>query len=365
MIGRTLSLYLAGHFLRNVLLTFGLFYTLIAAVDLIDQTRRASRAEGGTSLDFLMISMARAGVLAENIWPFAALFGSMATLIILNRRLELVVARAAGVSAWRFLLPALATAAILGVASAALYNPLARMAEAAGKRLEAEVYRGAARNRGARRDFWLRTSGGDGSQVTHAALWRERGHELTGVSRYEFDKEHRLLRRIDAASFTLEKRRTGNVWRGTDVTVHENGASTALATLELAAFTTSERLSRASTQPDDVPFWSLRQEARAAEAAGQNPLPYATRLQALLSRPLIFAAMVLLAGTCCLRFARFGQAARPVALGIVAGFMLYIAAEVVLAFGRNGIVPPWMAAWGPALVATLAGASVLLHQEDG
>lgn len=368
MIGRTLGLYFAGHFLRNVLFTFLLFYALITAVDLIDQTRRASRVETGSFLDFLAISASRGAVLSENIWPFAALFGSMATLIVLNRRLELVVARAAGVSAWRFLLPAIASAAILGLASAALYNPLARWAEDEGKRLEATVY-GNAETQGYTRNFWLRTNGGGGAQIIYARVAEERGRRLTGVSRHLFRPDGASAGRIDAATFTFQPRPDGNVWIARDALIYdaaEGGAEgQAAAELELPAFATAGRLSRAGLTPEDVPFWSLSAEAEAAEAAGQNPLPFATRLQSLLARPLLFTAMVLLAGTCCLRFARFGQAARPVALGVVAGFVLYVTAEFVLSFGRNGIVPPWMAAWGPALVATLVAASVLLYQEDG
>ena len=365
MIGRTLGFYFAGHFLRNVLLTFLLFFALITAVDLIDQTRRASKVEDGSFLDFLAISASRAAVLAENIWPFAALFGSMATLVVLNRRLELVVARAAGVSAWRFLLPAIASAVVLGLASAALYNPLVRWAEAAGKGLEAEIY-GDKDTQGYTRDFWLRTNGGDGAQVIYARVSENRGRLLTGVSRYGFRADGASAGRIDAATFTFDERPGGNVWIATDAVVYgDEPEGRAVAELAVPAFADADRLSRAGLTPDDVPFWSLTGEATAAADAGQNPLPFWTRFQSLLARPLLFTAMVLLAGTCCLRFARFGQAARPVALGVVAGFVLYVVAEFVLSFGSNGVVAPWMAAWGPPLVASLAGVSVLLYQEDG
>lgn len=363
--GRTLGFYFAGHFLRNVLLTFLLFYALITAVDLIDQTRRASKVEEGTFLEFLAISASRAAVLSENIWPFAALFGSMATLIVLNRRLELVVARAAGISAWRFLLPAVASAVILGLASAALYNPLVRWGEAAGKRLEASIY-GNSETQGYTRNFWLRTNGGNGAQVIYARVSEDRGRLLTGVSRYLFRPDGASAGRIDAATFTFDERPDGNVWIARDAMVYgEEPEGRAEPELVVPAFSNAERLSRAGLTPEDVPFWSLPGEAAAAAEAGTNPLPFSTRFQSLLARPLLFTAMVLLAGTCCLRFARFGQAARPVALGVAAGFVLYVVAEFVLSFGRNGVVPPWMAAWGPALVASLAGVSVLLNQEDG
>jgi hypothetical protein len=52
--------------------------------------------------------------LLEKLMPFCVLIGAMTCYLALSRRLELVVARAAGVSAWQFISPALASAIILG-----------------------------------------------------------------------------------------------------------------------------------------------------------------------------------------------------------------------------------------------------------
>ena len=47
--------------------------------------------------------------------PFCVLIGAMSCYLNLSRRLELVVARAAGMSAWQFIAPALIVALLLGV----------------------------------------------------------------------------------------------------------------------------------------------------------------------------------------------------------------------------------------------------------
>ena len=49
----------------------------------------------------------------------------MATLVSLNRKYELVIARAAGISAWQFLLPVCVGALLFGALSVGLLNPLA------------------------------------------------------------------------------------------------------------------------------------------------------------------------------------------------------------------------------------------------
>jgi len=48
----------------------------------------------------------------------------LATFVILTRNLELLVARAVGVTAWGFLVPPLAIAAAAGIGSVVLFNPV-------------------------------------------------------------------------------------------------------------------------------------------------------------------------------------------------------------------------------------------------
>jgi len=51
--------------------------------------------------------------------------------------------------------------------------------------------------------------------------------------------------------------------------------------------------------------------------------------------------------------------------GVLAGFVLYVASELVENLGAAGFVGPGVAAWLPASVGTLLGVLSLLHQEDG
>ena len=96
MIGRTLSLYLAGRFARTVLAAFLFVFTLIYAVDLVEMLRRSGDAPKATAPILALLSFLRTPSFAEQALPFAVLFGSMIAFLNLSRRLELVVARASG-----------------------------------------------------------------------------------------------------------------------------------------------------------------------------------------------------------------------------------------------------------------------------
>src|SRR5262249_23076083 len=105
MIGRTLGSYMALRFAKTVLATFGGVVALIFTIDLVETLRRTGDSPKATGLLMTMLSLFHTPTIAEQVLPFAVLFGAMIAFLNLSRRLELVVARAAGVSVWQFLTP--------------------------------------------------------------------------------------------------------------------------------------------------------------------------------------------------------------------------------------------------------------------
>src|SRR6202034_3493028 len=118
----TLFGYIARRFLMWFSGVFLLFIMLIFIGDFVELTRRTSaRADIG------------AGLLVK---PFAVLGGSILALFFMTRSRELIVARAAGISVWQFLAPAIAIAFLVGVVGITLFNPLASTAQSEYKFLE-------------------------------------------------------------------------------------------------------------------------------------------------------------------------------------------------------------------------------------
>lgn len=80
---------------------------------------------------------------------------------------------------------------------------------------------------------------------------------------------------------------------------------------------------------------------------------------------MLLVAMVLIAATVSLRFARLGGIGVMILSGIGAGFVLYVVTKMARDLGIAGLVDPAAAAWSPAVVGVLIGFTVLLNQEDG
>jgi lipopolysaccharide export system permease protein len=368
MIGKTMGFYLAVTFLRYTTGIFLLFLFLIIGVDMIEFSRRASSVEDVQASEILAVVLFRALSNAENVLPFTVMFGASATLIVLNRRLELVVARAAGLSVWQFLFPIALAAALVGALTSLVYNPVSIAALNLSSAEEAKIFvRGKKSNDGGSRGNWLRLNQKDGDVVIRAQIMQGTGNRLTQVIAYRYDFNGEMVERLDAASADfVESSSTGNHYLLSNVVSTKPGQKgERLEQSILPVEISQSQLQTNQTTAGSVDFWSLPEQARRIELAGKNALPFTTRYQSLLAEPLLFVAMVLLAATVSLRFARFGINAKAILTGILAGFVLYVIAKLLVTFGSNGLVPPVMAAWSAAVVASLICITVLLHQEDG
>ncbi|MCB1464222.1 MAG: LPS export ABC transporter permease LptG [Nitratireductor sp.] len=363
MIGRTLGSYFALRFAKTMLAMMVSLILLIIMIDFVEQVRKAAEASDISMFDLIKLSALKAPIFIDKAFPFACLFAAMITLTQLNNKLELVVVRASGISAWEFLMPIGLTAMVIGLFVALVYNPLAILSFEASKNAEVEIFDRGQRARNAEvAGYWIRQDEPSGSSILNARIARKEGSLLDDVKIIRFDEVGRIVERIDAKRAAYK----GDHWRLHDaVSVGEDGRAVQNSTLDIPTKLSRDALVGITASPDSIPVWSLRQTATKALLSGGNPNPYLVQFYSLLALPLFLLAMVLIAATVTLRFVRFGQVGRLIVGGILSGFLLYTITNIVTSLGSNGIVPPPIAAWSPAIVAILFGITILLHQEDG
>jgi lipopolysaccharide export system permease protein len=380
----TLSLYISRQFLVSSLNMLLALSGLVAMFDFIELLRRSASKPDATFGLVSEIAALRLPYVMIQILPFAVLLGGILAFWRLTRSSELIVARAAGVSAWAFLTMPMLCAALLGAFASGGLSPLSSAMLARAEVLDTT---------------YLRTAGGP-LALTGGQLWlRQLDQELTGanttnanvagapssvpgvaiihahgvqlrdnllttqeVSIFRIDAADRLLARIEATGATLKQ----GAWELNNARVIlPDKLPDQPRTLLLPTDLTVERVQDSFASPDTLSLWALPGFIALLERSGFSSLRHRLHFHSLLALPLLASTMVLVSAGFSMRPARRGGVAQMIASGVAAGFVLFVISKVAEEFGQSGALPVALAAWAPAVAGMLLAVALLLHTEDG
>ena len=364
LLAKTLSAYIARQFFAWFCGVYGAMLSISFLIDYIELLRRGATKSGVTLGVLLEMAALKLPHTAQEVMPFAVLFGTMLVFWRLTRNNELVVARAAGVSVWQFLMPAVLVALLVGILAVTVFNPVASQMEATYEQLDARYLKQssdqlALSNSG----LWLRQSEPSGGQlVLHGDKLVAPKLLLGEVSLFFFDDAHKFTSRVEAKTAELDDGfwiiKDGNRWRTSD-------QAEPLPELSLPTRFTSRRIEESLASPDTMSFWALPSFISLLEQSGFSAQRHRLQFNILLARPFLFCAMVLVAATFSLRMQRRGGATLMIVGGVGAGFLLYFVSNIVFALGLSAKLPVLLAAWTPTGISLIFGISMLLHLEDG
>jgi lipopolysaccharide export system permease protein len=372
----TLSFYVGRGFLAATVATLAGLTGLVALFDFIELLRRAAtRPDVGFDVPATVAAL-RLPFVAMQILPFAVLLGGIIAFWRLTRSSELIVARAAGVSAWGFLSGPLLVAFGLGVAAMTGLSPISSTLLARAERIELSQLRtGGGMSTLAGGRLWLRQAdrGIDPQGVAiisgRPAVQRnadprlERGpFELQGVTVWRLSAGDRPLARIEAPRAIL----TPGSWVMEQAVVFGTDRQAAAPTrVELPTELTAGRIEDSFASPETLDFWALPGFIAVLEEAGFSAVRHRIQFHSLLALPLLSVAMALLAAGFSMRHNRRGGVAQMIAAGVAAGFALFVLDRIASEFGEAGSLPVVLAAWAPTGAGLLLAVALLLHLEDG
>lgn len=370
-IAAILSAYVGRQFLVSVLSVLAVLLGIVVLFDLIEFLRRAINRPDLGFWFLVQLAVLRVPFMALQLLPFAVLFGGILAFWRLTRSSELVVARAAGVSAWQFLAAPVALGAVLGLIAIMLVNPIASAMFGRAERLDSEYLRsGGSPLALTSGGLWLRQAdrgagAGEGAvAIVHAGrvARRENALDLEAVSIFRIAPGDRFTARLEARAGRLESGR----WALSDVwELAVDGARTHHPELAVPTDLTLARVQDSFALPDTLSFWSLPGFIALLEQSGFSALRHRLHFQSLLAMPLLLCVMVLLAAGFSMRPSRRGGVMLMIGGGVVSGFVLYVLTRVVVEFGQSGALPVALAAWAPAGMGLMLAVALLLHLEDG
>jgi lipopolysaccharide export system permease protein len=365
----TLSLYIARVFSWAV---FGMLLALSGLVtlfDFIELLRRSTTKPDATFGLVTEIALLRLPYEAMQILPFAVLLGGILAFWRLTRSSELIVARAAGVSAWEFLTAPVLCAVMMGIFATTAVSPLSSMMLARAELLDNTYLRtGGGPLALGGGQLWLRQADHDltpqGVAIIHALGVQLSGETLSAssVSVFRLDKNDKLLMRIEATKATLGK----HDWVLDDArSIRPDQLPDAPRTLQLPTDLTVTRVQESFASPDTLSVWALPGFIALLERSGFSSIRHRLHFSSLLALPLLAGTMALVAAGFSMRQTRRGGVARMIGSGVAAGFALFVISKVAEEFGQSGALPVVLAAWAPAAAGLMMAVALLLHVEDG
>lgn len=364
---KLLSRYLLLQIATGVGLAFAVILLMVMLVDFVELNRIIATKADVSAFEVAGLVLLRAPTLMEATLPFVFLFGAMWGMFRMNRRSELVVLRASGMSAWRFIWPGVLFSIVAGAAAAAAINPAAARlhaeAEARKNRILSPGELDVALSEGG---VWLREGRQDGQFVMRAGTSKLGGRELSDITilvfEHDLDGRAEFARRYDAATAEL---RSG-FWQLSEAwEVAPDSEPIRHGNLALPTELDPADILETEAGPRTLGFWDLPRQAKLLREAGFSAVLYDLRWHRLAATPLILAAMTVVASAACLRLPRRGGAFQLVVVAAAAGFALYFTDSLLAALGQGGALPIFMAGWTAPTLAMLMGLLLISTIEDG
>lgn len=361
-----LHYYFARKFLWTFLGIAIVFVVLLALVDLVDELQDFPNLPFGNVAEIVLLNLPHANY---EILPLVMILATVALFVRLARSSELVVVRASGRSALRSLLAPVTVAALIGILSITMFNPIVA---ASSKRyndvVNMHVGGGSSVLAIASEGLWLRQGSPEGQTVIHAARASSDVSTLYDATFISFspqgDPEQRIVARV--AQLT-----TGQ-WDLSDVKVWELSAegnpeasARVLEQLTLPSALTQDRIIDSFGKPEYISLWDLPGFINQLEEAGFSARRYAMWFQMELARPLFLVALVMVASAFTMRHARLSNTGLSVLFAVLLGFGLHYIRNFAQILGENGQIPVLLAAWAPPVASFLLAAGILLHMEEG
>lgn len=353
---RTLDAYLLRRILGPLALVFVAFVGIFIIVDLFDRAHDFidNDVPIETVLSYYLNYTPLVIVLTA---PIAMLLATMLSIGRLSRRNEIMAMKGSGLSLYRILAPILLLAALVSVGSIVVGETL--LPPATRRRLEIEE-----NEIKKRPDQVVRANviyvQPDGA-VFLARRFNTRRETLDEVTLEEFDPDLEPVRRVDSET----ARWVDDHWlyENGQLREFEDGAEVVTPFVEYETGRpepSPDDLKTRRLKPEEMGYRDLRTYIERLRASGNDPGDLAVQLRLKLAFPFVTLIMALL-GAPLAAGARRSGFALSFAAALAISFIYYGLLQVGQILGRQGMLPPGLAAWIANMVFGGFGVALFLR----
>ena len=359
----TFTRYALKTFLWNFCLLWISFTSLLQIVDLLnnsDEVLDRHPRDVGAVMEY---AVWRLPELAVFLIPFSVLMAALLSLAKFERSNETLALKSAGAPYYQILLAFLPAVGIVAALHFTLTDQVVPLA--INHLMERDLYVDKKSKNDDEEDqrVWVQ----DGDTVIEVGQVEKQGTELFNMRLYERDDVGNIThqRFVRHATFDLNTRKW-TLEKIEDIRVVPD-KPTEVSSIESETWDTKlgpQEFSELIERPQAMTTRRLWSFATSEQIGVRPTYFYETWLQKRVALPVSSILMILLAAPVALSFGRRDKGvASGMAIGFGLGFLYFITEGLVQSLGESGAVPPFFAAWLPALLFASIGGLWLIRLE--
>lgn len=359
---RILDLYIGKILLRHIMVTIVVLLGLFTFVSFIDELGDLDRGRYGIIQIIQYVILTIPKTLYE-VFPMAALIGSIMGLSTLARDSELIVMRAAGVSVQRIVFSVLKVGIVLAIISMFMGEVVAPFTEDRAISVKAESI---VNNSGRRGDFgvWLRD---ENTYVNIGEVLPGQQLRLMNIKIFEFDSQNflRFLSTAREGEYQAAEqtgtRRDRWLLKGLRRTMinEESSAADEVTAAYWSTVLDPEILKIYQVKPEQLSIWQLREYIAHLGSNKQDTSTYELEFWSKIVTPFATLVMLILAVPFVFKEARSGNLGRSLFSGIMIGLGFFIANQAFSYFVTLFGIPPILGASLPTMLVAFISAVMI------
>lgn len=351
--------YMMRLFLARSLAVLFALVAILMTLDLLGNSGDILAQPGNGDSELWRYVGLRVPQLIARFLPFSVLLGTLIALATLNQHSEIIIMKAAGISAHQIIAPLVLAGLAVAAAHFAFNERIVTRANATLGAWEAVDYGELPPQTDVRDNVWL--SHGDDLFRVERVIGDGPGLRLSGIEIH--DRAGGTLSQILEAK---SGRRVADGWALDDVRLFDvdSGRVTRMERVVVHQDIQPDQFTLAKVNPNELDYFELRATIDRLESADRPVDSLKANLWHKISGPLSTVLMPLLAAVAAFGIARSGALFMRAVMGMALGFAYFVADNFALAMGNFGAYPPFLAAWGPFLLFLLVGEAVLVRTEE-
>ena len=361
---KILDLYVGKLLMRHIMVTILVLLGLFMFVSFIDELGDLDRGRYGIVqiLQYVVLTIPKT---LHEVFPMAALIGSILGLSTLARDSELIAMRAAGVSVQRIVFSVVKVGLVLAVFSMFMGEVVSPFTEDRAISVKAQSI---ASNSGRRGDFgvWIRE--GEGRDYIHIEeVLPGENLKLLNIKVFEFDEDNylRFLSIAEEGEYqVLESNNSadsGWLLKGISRTKINQGSSAAdqISAAKWNISLDPEILKIYQVKPEQLSIWQLREYIDHLGSNKQDTSTYELEFWSKIVTPFATLVMLILAVPFVFKEARSGNLGRSLFSGIMIGLGFFIANQAFSYFVTLFGILPILGASLPTIIVAVISAIMI------